>query len=99
MDKVRQYSEEEILFSFWNKHLELYISAKINVELAKRKVAEDPNKIVGFETLPPMGQGMPPSARDLRAKDFLKKSEIKLKEQKDLLDIIKKIIRSKEYYA
>lgn len=97
MDKIRQYSAEEVLYSFWNKHLDAYMAAKINVLLGKKKVAEDPEKVVGYETLPPMGRNMPPSVRDLRAKDYLKKFEAQLKQQKDLLDVIKELIESKNY--
>jgi len=99
MDKIRQYTEEEVLYDFWNKHLSEYMAAKINVELAKEKTADDPEQVLGYKQSPSMGNGLPPSMVDLRAKDYLKMFEKKAKEQKELLDIINKLIKSKKYYA
>jgi hypothetical protein len=82
--KIARLTKEDILNSFYNKHLELYVSATINTILFRNKKSDE---IVG-EVREGMSAGMP-VGRSIKAKEALFKETEKRNAQKDILNAIK----------
>ncbi len=92
---IKKLTKVDVLNSFYNKHLEAYLSAQINIEVYKKIIESGGEKEVVAERQEILGQqpnGQPMMGIvKVKAIEALKEERIKETSQKRILDAIEQL--------
>lgn len=91
---VTKLTEDDMLKSFFNQHLEKYVMAKINKTLFGGMKADE---VVGFQNIP-TGPNTPPMRKEILAGEALEKASFEFDKQKQIVEVIRKLMESPKDY-
>lgn len=84
---IKRLTAEDLLNSFFNKHLEQVISCWIDIQIFEKL---PPNEPVGERAMPPVADGQPPMRVQIKAKDALANVNKRFASQSGILIAIEK---------